>query len=101
MRDRDVTARESAIDKELGGSNGTLQAIGIDKDIVAVRTAAVLRQPLLGQPLTGIVTHVDFQHATFGGQLTARNVPLRPAFFGGLLQHAAVIGQRRAQIVTA
>ena len=34
--------------------------------------------PLLGQPLAHVVPHVNLQHATFGGELTARHFPFRP-----------------------
>ena len=101
MVHRDTAARERAGDKELRGGDGALQAVGIGVNRVFRRALTAGHQLLLRQPFAHIVAHIHLQHAAFGGQLAARHIPLRPGLGGGLLEHAAVIGQRRTQVVTA
>ena len=97
---RDAAARERAGDKELRGGDGALQAVSVGINRVFRRALAAGHQLLLRQPFAHIVAHIHLQHTAFGGQLAARHIPLRPGLGGGLLQHAAVIGQRRTQVVT-
>ena len=96
-----IAARERAGNEELRGGDGALQAVGVSINAIRRWTFSRLHHPLLRQPLAHVVPHIDLQHATFGGELAARHFPLRPLLRRGLLQHAAVIGQRRAQVVTA
>ena len=95
-----VAARERASDEELRCGDGTLQAVGVSINAIRRRAFSRLHHPLLRQPLAHVMAHIDFQHAALGGELTARHLPLRPLLRRGLLQHAAVIGERRAQVVT-
>ena len=96
-----AAAGERAGDKELRGGDGTLQAIGIGVDRVLRRAFAAGHHSLLRQPFAHIVPHVDFQHSALGGQLSTGDIPLWPGLWRGLLQHAAVVRQRRAQVMAA
>ena len=101
MVDHNIAAGEGAVDKELSGGDGTLQAIGIGVNAVRRRAFSAGDQTLLRQPLAHIVPHIHFQNAALGGELAARNFPRRPRVWRRLLQHAAVSGKRCTKVVTA
>src|SRR5690606_24500750 len=99
MMHRHIAPREGTGDKELRGGDSALQAVGIGIYAIRGRALAGFHHPLLCQPLTHIVAHVDFKHATFGSELTAWHLPFWPLLRCGLLEHAAIVGERRAQIM--
>ena len=78
VMNRDSTAGEGAGYKELRGRHRTLQTVGIGVNRIFRRTLTAGDQPLLRQPFTHIVPHVDLKHAALGRQLTAGHIPLRP-----------------------
>ena len=94
-----IAARERAGDKELRGGDGALQAVSIGVNALRRWTFSRLHHPLLRQPLAHVMAHIDLQHAPFGCELAARHLPLRPLLRRGLLQHAAVVSQRRTQVM--
>ncbi|MNE31248.1 hypothetical protein D3C80_1248010 [compost metagenome] len=99
MMHADIATGESAVGKELRGCHRALQAVGINVN-AAGRWAAFLRQNAgLLEPGVKIVAHIDFQYPALGGQQATRRIPGRPGFRRGLCQHAAVIGQRRTQVM--
>ncbi|SQC93889.1 Uncharacterised protein [Cedecea neteri] len=86
--------------KKLRSSDGALEAVGVGINAIRRRAFAAGYQILTRQPFTHVMPHIHFQHAAFGGELPARHIPLRPCLSGRLLKHAAVVGQRRTQVVT-
>ena len=92
---RNITPRECAGNKELCGRNGTLQTIGIGINGVRRRAFPRFHHPLLCQPFTHVMAHIHFEHATFGGELPTGDVPFWPFIRRRLLQHTAIVRQRR------
>ena len=92
MMDRNIATRESTGNKELRRGDRTLQAVSIGIDRVRCRAFARFHHPLLCQPLSHVVAHIDFQHTAFSSELSAGDIPFWPLFGGGLLKNAAIIG---------
>ena len=92
MMDRNIATRESAGDKELRRSNSALQAVSIGINRIRCRTFARFHHPLLCQPLSHVVTHIDFQHTAFSSELSAGDIPFWPFLGGGLFKNVAIIG---------
>lgn len=97
----DVTAGERAVAEELRGGHRALQAVGVDVHAAGGRATLLRQQAGLLQPGVEVVPHIHFQHPALGGQLAARRFPGRPGLRRRLRQHAAVVGQRRAQVMAA
>ncbi|MNE80104.1 hypothetical protein D3C80_1766470 [compost metagenome] len=101
MMHADVAARERAVGKELRGSNGALQAVGIHVNAVSSRATFLRQNARLLEPRVEIVAHIHFQHAALGGQQATWRIPLWPGFRRGLGQHATVVRQRCTQVMAA